>query len=159
MHPLYKLNSRRYFIATGAMTQITISWWQENNSSESMVRKERSQERLTVLIGVGTVHHDVWLWGGCGGTLWHECSDCFFLQGRIRSAIMLILCYKENTFDTFRVKKKEKENVNFTHYAEVPQLLLTLSIILLGGKCSCLYVMHRVTVQRSIRATLREKNY
>lgn len=59
---------------------------------------------------------------------------------------MLLLCYKENTFDTFRVKKKEKENVNFTHYAEVPQLLLTLSIKLLGGKCSCLCVMHRVTV-------------
>lgn len=34
-----------------------------------MAWKEQSQERLTVLIGVGTVHHDVWLRGGCGGTL------------------------------------------------------------------------------------------
>lgn len=41
---------------------------------------EKVSEWLTVLIGVRTVHHDVWLRGGCCCTLRHECTNCFFLQ-------------------------------------------------------------------------------
>lgn len=50
-----------------------------NNNNNNM--SDRKQERLTVLIGVRTIHHDVRLRGGCCSTLRHKRTDCFFLQG------------------------------------------------------------------------------
>lgn len=53
----------------------------------------RQWKRLTLSVGVGTVHHYMRLGSGRCGALWHKCTDSFFLQERKHLAWIKMYMY------------------------------------------------------------------